>query len=91
MRRITLAAVARYQQARNGGELRQDDNLSAPKPGQEWKIDRVNRVLLHDGRPQFVYGILLGGWDGGFFSSPRCTCWGVCQPFSCQRRRMPLR
>ena len=25
------------------------------------------------------------------FSSPRCTCWGVCQPFSCQRRRMPLR
>ena len=38
-----IDAQARYQQARNGGELRQDDNLSAPMPG------KVVRVMVQAG------------------------------------------
>ena len=33
----------------------------APKPGCEWKIDRVNRVLLRDGDPFFPFGFIMGG------------------------------
>ncbi len=32
----------------------------APNPGHEWKIDREQCRLLHDGRPVFVYGVLYG-------------------------------
>jgi len=32
-----------------------------PKPGFEWKTDRINRVVLRDGRPFFPVGIYLGG------------------------------
>ena len=32
-----------------------------PKPGCEWKIDRVNRVLLKNGEPFFPYGFIMGG------------------------------
>ncbi len=39
-----------------------------PKPGREWKIDRINRMVLHDGRPQFIYGILMGGWNPGVYN-----------------------
>ena len=38
-----IDAQARYQQARNGGEARQDDNLSAPMPG------KVVRVMVQPG------------------------------------------
>jgi len=31
----------------------------APKPGVEWKIDRINRRLLHDGEPFFPYGLVM--------------------------------
>jgi hypothetical protein len=34
----------------------------APKPGCEWKVDRVNRILLHDGQPFFPFGVLLAMW-----------------------------
>ncbi len=34
----------------------------APKPGVEWKVDQVNRVLLRDGRPYFPFGIILDMW-----------------------------
>ena len=30
----------------------------APKPGHEWKIDRVNRVLLHNGEPFFPFAAI---------------------------------
>ena len=30
-----------------------------PKPGHEWKIDRVNRVLLKEGEPHFPYGMIM--------------------------------
>lgn len=32
----------------------------APNPGHEWKIDREQCRLLHDGRPVFIYGVLYG-------------------------------
>jgi hypothetical protein len=31
----------------------------APRPGREWKVDRVNRVLLRDGKPFFPCGFLM--------------------------------
>ena len=31
----------------------------SPKPGCEWKIDRVNRVLLSNGEPFFPYGFIM--------------------------------
>lgn len=52
-------------------ELRSKDNpvrsvavdlvRRAPKPGFEWKIDQINRVLLHDGEPFFPIGMVMGG------------------------------
>ena len=30
-----------------------------PKPGCEWKIDRVNRAVLKDGKPFFPFGIIV--------------------------------
>ena len=30
-----------------------------PKPGHEWKIDRINRVLLKEGKPHFPYGMIM--------------------------------
>ncbi len=33
----------------------------APKPGFEWKTDRINRILLRDGKPFFPFGIILAG------------------------------
>ena len=33
----------------------------APRPGCEWKIDRVNRGLLRDGEPFFPFGFIMGG------------------------------
>ncbi len=30
-----------------------------PKPGREWKIDRVSRVLLKEGKPHFPYGMIM--------------------------------
>lgn len=32
-----------------------------PKPGHEWKIDRVNRVLLNNGQPYFPCGFVMTG------------------------------
>ncbi len=32
-----------------------------PKPGREWKIDRVNRVLLNNGQPFLPFGVVYGG------------------------------
>ncbi len=75
---LPLAAVApgRYalrvaHRAADGGVISEqtlDLVKRPPKPGLEWKIDRANRVLLHDGQPQFVYGMLLGGWDRGAYN-----------------------
>ena len=28
-----------------------------PKPGLEWKVDRVNRIILKDGKPFFPFGV----------------------------------
>ena len=46
------------------------NNLSlmkrAPKPGCEWKIDRINRVVLRDGEPFFPYGIMSPGTEADF-------------------------
>ncbi len=48
-----------------GGEtlVRQDLTLAklTPKPGREWKIDKINKVLLHDGKPFFPFGLLMAG------------------------------
>lgn len=33
-----------------------------PKPGCEWKVDRINRVLLRDGKPFFPFGLILWMW-----------------------------
>ncbi len=33
----------------------------APKPGFEWKIDQVNRIVLRDGQPFFPFGMVMGG------------------------------
>lgn len=30
-----------------------------PQPAREWKIDRVNRVLLKEGQPHFPYGMIM--------------------------------
>jgi len=32
-----------------------------PKPGREWKIDKLNKLLLRDGRPFFPFGLLMAG------------------------------
>ncbi len=32
-------------------------DIKDPRPGLEWKIDHVNRVLLKNGRPHFPFGI----------------------------------
>lgn len=34
----------------------------APKPGFEVKVDRVNRVLLRNGKPFFPWGMVYGPW-----------------------------
>ena len=31
----------------------------APKPGKEWKIDKVNRVVLNNGKPFLPFGIVV--------------------------------
>jgi len=31
----------------------------APKPGREWKVDRINRVLLNNGKPFFLIGMAM--------------------------------
>jgi hypothetical protein len=33
----------------------------APKPGSEWKIDRINRVFLNNGKPFFPFGMIMAG------------------------------
>lgn len=33
----------------------------APKPGREWKIDQINRVLLNNGEPIFPFGPVMAG------------------------------
>ncbi|MFM8470074.1 MAG: hypothetical protein ACKODH_08900 [Limisphaerales bacterium] len=33
----------------------------APKPGHEWKVDRLNHVLLREGAPHFPYGLVMYG------------------------------
>lgn len=38
-----------------------------PKPGLEWKIDRVNRVLLNNGKPFFPFGVV---YAGGLLNNP---------------------
>lgn len=32
-----------------------------PKPGLEWKVDKINRVLLDNGRPFFPFGMIMYG------------------------------
>jgi len=46
----------------------QDLNLvkRVPKPGCEWKIDQVNRIILRNGKPFFPHGILMGGSEDDF-------------------------
>lgn len=39
-----------------------------PKPGCEWKIDRIRRMVLRDGEPFFAYGMLLGGWNRNVYN-----------------------
>ena len=50
-----------------GGELLAVKRVTltkrAPNPGREWKLDRVNRVLLRDGKPYFPFGILLNAYN----------------------------
>jgi len=33
-----------------------------PKPGREWKVDRLNRILLRDGKPFFPFGFVMFMW-----------------------------
>jgi len=33
----------------------------APKPGSEVKVDKINRILLRDGKPFFPLGLIMGG------------------------------
>ncbi|MDP6776896.1 MAG: hypothetical protein QGI83_09030 [Candidatus Latescibacteria bacterium] len=40
-----------------------------PKPGCEWKIDRINRIVLRDGEPFFPYGIMSPGTAADFESA----------------------
>jgi len=53
------------QWKRKSGELVFAEKLELvklpPKPGLEWKVDKINKVLLHDGKPFFPYGILMAG------------------------------
>ena len=37
-----------------------------PKPGCEWKIDRINRIFLRNGEPFFPHGILMRGSEEDF-------------------------
>jgi hypothetical protein len=37
-----------------------------PKPGCEWKIDQVNRIILRNGEPFFPHGILMSGSEDDF-------------------------
>jgi hypothetical protein len=37
-----------------------------PKPGCEWKIDRIHRVVLRNGTPFFPYGIIMPGQEDDF-------------------------
>jgi len=32
-----------------------------PKPGHEWKIDRLNKVVLREGKPFFPVGLIMSG------------------------------
>ena len=36
------------------------------KPGCEWKIDQINRIILRDGEPFFPHGILMSGSEDDF-------------------------
>ena len=40
-----------------------------PKPGCEWKIDQVNRVILRNGKPFFPYGMIMPGNEADFRSA----------------------
>ena len=55
----------RLQWVRNTGApiFTQDIELAkrAPQPGFEWKVDRLNGVLLHDGKSFFPSGLLMAG------------------------------
>ncbi len=50
---------------RKGGDLIWEADLvlvkRPPKPGLEWKIDRINKVILRDGKPFFPFGLLMAG------------------------------
>ena len=37
-----------------------------PKPGCEWKIDRINRAFLRNGEPFFPFGLLMPGSENDF-------------------------
>ncbi len=37
----------------------------APRPGIEWKIDQIHRVLLRDGNPFFPFGFVMYGIGAG--------------------------
>lgn len=32
-----------------------------PKPGHEWKVDKINKVVLRNGEPFFPVGMIMGG------------------------------
>ncbi|MEA3399993.1 MAG: sugar-binding protein [Armatimonadota bacterium] len=53
------------QWQRAGGDLIFSQDLTLvklpPRPGLEWKIDRLNGVILRDGQPFFPFGLLMAG------------------------------
>ncbi len=50
---------------RKSGETLYSQNVTlikrAPKPGCEWKVDRANQVILNNGKPFFIFGVMGGG------------------------------
>lgn len=59
----------RLKLLREDGALAADESVvlvkRAPNPGREWKVDRINRVLLKNGQPYFPFGVVDS--DGSAF------------------------